>query len=211
MVQDNRPPFIIKDREILKIVADPLRSQIIETLLDTPHTVKQVADKLGLSPSKLYYHFNLLEKHGVIEVVETRMVANLVEKCYQATSTSIEVAPDLMTISTEEGKAAVNDIIIGTIDTTRDDLLRSLQARYFQLDQGAPAHPHRVMVARQVSRITEAQAQNFQERLEALLKEFEQSDASPDTANTMPYAFTAAFYPNFYFIDENHSEENPNG
>ena len=197
-----RSPFTIMDRETLKVMVDPLRSQILEILLNHPHTIKQTASKLGLAASKLYYHFNQLEKHGLIEVVETRMVANLEEKRYQSVATSFELAPGLLTTQTDEGKDAANELLIGTIEATRDDLLRSLQARYFQLDHGAPEHPRRVVLNRVVSRIPEAQAAEFQQRLCALLEEFEAADCPPGTADTFPYAFMAALYPSFYYEED---------
>lgn len=191
--------FVIQDRETLKVMADPLRSQIIEILLGTPHTIKQAAAKLGLAASRLYYHFSLLEKHGLIEVVETRRVSNLEEKVYQSVATNFELEAGLLTTSTEEGKAVANELIISTIDATRDDLLRSLQARYFQLDHGAPEHPRRVVLKREVSRIPEAQAAQFQERLCALLEEFEAADVPAGTPDTFTYALMTALYPSFYF------------
>ena len=197
--------FIIEDRETLKVMADPLRSQILEILLSTPHTIKQTAGKLGLAASKLYYHFNQLEKFGLIEVVETRMVGNLEEKRYQAVATDFELAPGLLATNTEEGKAVAHDMIVSTIDATRDDLLRSLQARYYQIDHGAPEHPRHAVVARHVSRIPESQAEEFQQRLCALLEEFEAADRADEAGETFPYAFMAAMYPSFYF------EEDANG
>ena len=198
----SRRTFIIEDRETLKVMADPLRSQILEILLNNPHTIKQTASKLGLASSKLYYHFSQLEKHGLIEVVETRMVANLEEKLYQAVATNFELAPGLLTTNTDEGKDVANELLIGTIDATRDDLLRSLQARYFQLDHGAPEHPRRVVLNREVCRIPEDKAVEFQQRLCALLEEFEAADCPPGTPDTFPYAFMAALYPSFYYAED---------
>lgn len=202
---DNPTPFIIHDRETLKVMADPLRSQILEILLDTPHTIKQTAAKLGLTASKLYYHFNLLEKHGLIDIVETRMVANLEEKLYQAVSTRFELAPGLLATNTEEGKATANEMVISILDTTRDDILRSLQARYFQLEHGAPEHPRQIVINRLISRLSEVQVAEFLDRLIALLKDFDAADCPPGTPETRLYAFTALLYPGFYF------EETDNG
>lgn len=196
--------YIIHDRETLKVLADPLRSQITEVLIEAPQTIKQVAGKLGLAVSKLYYHFNLLEKHGLIRVVETRLVSNLVEKSYQTVATNFELAPGLLTTNTPEGQDVVNETIVSLIDTTRDDILRSLQARYFQLEQGAPEQPRRLIITRLTGRIPESKVAEFQERLDALLKDFTAAECSPGTPETFPYAFTIAFYPNFYF------EEHPN-
>ena len=181
-----------------------MRGQIIEVLLDTPHTIKQTAAKLGLAPSKLYYHFNLLEKHGLIRVVETRKVANLEEKHYQAAAARFEVAPGLLATHTAEGKANANEVLLGILDTTRQDMARSLQARYFQLEQGASEHPLRVLLTRLVSRLDEAQVADFQARLCALLKDFESADCPPETPEARPYAFTAALYPSFYFEETPH-------
>ena len=85
-MEENTPAgtFTISDLDTLRVVADPLRNQIVELLIMEPQTVKQIAERLGLAPSKLYYHIGLLEKHGIIEVAETRMVANLQEKDYRA-------------------------------------------------------------------------------------------------------------------------------
>lgn len=95
-----------------------------------------------------------------------------------------------------------NTLLTATIDTTREDILRSLQARYLDLEQGAAQHPRRVVVTRQVSRIPEERAQAFQERLVALLEEFKAADVASDDLQT--YAFTVAFYPSFYF---HHTDE----
>lgn len=203
-MRKHKTPYIIRDREILKILADPLRNQILEAIMDEQLTVKQVADRLGLAPSKLYYHINLLEQHGLIEVVETRMVANMVEKHFKAKFDEIEVDPALLSTSTDEGKEVVNTLIMSTIDTTRDDLLRSLQARYFQLEQGAPADPRQVILNRLTGNIPDDRVDEFIERIHQLLKDFSEAVSGPTRSGTKPYAMTVAFYPSFYFnVDGN--------
>jgi DNA-binding transcriptional ArsR family regulator len=206
-MKQSKKTYTIQDREVLKILADPLRSQILETVLSEKHTVKQVADKLGLAPSKLYYHFNLLEQQGLIEVVETRLVANMMEKRYQAVYNEIEIDPTILSPATDEGKEAVNTLITSTIDTTRDDLLRSLQARYFQLEQGAPADPRRIILNRMTANISNERVPEFLDRIQALINAFADADCSPDDENTKPYAMTVAFYPSFYFEESRENEQ----
>ena len=46
--------FHIADLETLRAISDPLRVQVLELLESQALTVKQVAEKLGLAPSKLY-------------------------------------------------------------------------------------------------------------------------------------------------------------
>jgi DNA-binding transcriptional ArsR family regulator len=195
-----RQPFQIKDLETLRALSDPLRVQIVELLIAQNLTVKQVAEKLGLAPSKLYYHFATLEKLGLIEVAETRMVANMVEKIYQSRADAVEVDPSLLHFSKEGENEPFNTAINSVIDATREDIIRSLQARQFQLEQGAQEQPRRFIINRIVSRLPEERVQEFQERLVALLQEFEtENNTTARGAKFQPYALTVAFYPSFYF------------
>ena len=205
--------FVVRDLETLKVIADPLRTQMLEALIREPLTVKQVADKLGLTPSKLYYHINMLEKHGLIQEVETRVVANLIEKVYRAAANDVEIDPALFPLSTDQGHENINTVLAATIDATRDDILRSIQARLFQLEQGAEELPRHIVLARQISFIGEEQATQFRDKLQALLHEFGAADqgttAQQPDGNT--YALTIAFYPSFYFrdSDEDAPESSP--
>src|SRR5436305_14773507 len=76
----------ITDLETLKILADSRRTQLIDLLRQDAATVKQLATALRVSPKSLYYHVNLLEKHGLIRVVDTRLVYGITEKRYRATA-----------------------------------------------------------------------------------------------------------------------------
>jgi DNA-binding transcriptional ArsR family regulator len=190
--------FHVSDLETLRALADPLRIQILELLEDKPLTVKQVAEKLGLAPSKLYYHFGTLEKLGLIEVAETRMVANMVEKTYVSAADGLEVDPNLFKFSRESDNEPFNILLASTIDATREDIIRSLQARQFQLDQGAAEKERRMIINRVISHVPEKRIGEFQERLVKLLKEFEAEDKTSKSTD-QPYAMTVAFYPSFYF------------
>jgi DNA-binding transcriptional ArsR family regulator len=190
--------FYIADLETLRAISDPLRVQIVELLGGKPLTVKQVAEKLGLAPSKLYYHFGALEKLGLIEVAETRMVANMQEKKYRSTAEIVDVDPSLFHFSKEGDNEPINILISSTIDATREDLIRSLQARQFQLEQGADETPRRMIVNRIVSHVSEEHVAEFQERLVKLIQEFEAEDKTSKSTD-QTYALMVALYPSFYF------------
>ena len=192
--------FHIKDLETLRAVSDPLRIQIVEILTNQNLTVKQVAEKLGLAPSKLYYHFGALEKLGMIEVAETRMVSNMVEKVYQSNADQLDVDPSLLKFSKEGDNESFGILISSTIDATREDIIRSLQARQFQLELGASEQSRRFIINRVVSRMSEERVAEFQERLVQLIQEFEsEEERAPRKSNLQPYALTVALYPSFYF------------
>jgi len=202
--------LIIDDLETIKVIADPLRSQLLELLIVDSLMVKQMAQELGLALSKLYYHVNLLEKHILIQVVETRVVANMIEKLYTATAPHFEVDPELLRFSTPEGKEHINAIITSTIDVTLEDLQRSLEARAFELDLGAPEQPRKVVINRLLSRLSKEQAEHFQAHLCELVEDFEQADSdSPQPGgDVQTYAMTVALYPSFYFKDLDDNKDN---
>jgi DNA-binding transcriptional ArsR family regulator len=192
--------FVVRDYDKLKIIADPLRAQIVELLIAEPLNVRQVAERLGLVPTKLYYHFGLLERIGLIAVADTRLVANMVEKTYRATAPRIELDPALLNFRTDAGKENINTALVSTLDTTRDDVLRSLHARYAQLEHGAEARPRPVVVTRALSRLDDTRADAFRDRLLALFQEFEAADlAAAAGPPYLSYALTVAFYPSYYF------------
>jgi DNA-binding transcriptional ArsR family regulator len=205
-MEENQIPdtLIIHDLETLKVIADTLRTQILEALVHESLNVRQVAERLGLSPSKLYYHVNLLEKHGLIRVVDIRVVANIIENIYRATASNIEIDPELLSFKAEGGKENIHTLISNIIDSTREDFLRSLEARTFDLERGAPERARRAIMNRELSRMTDEKSEEFARRIEALIKEFSAADLeeeSPDEA-LQTYALTIAFYPSFYFPDE---------
>ena len=193
--------FIIQDLDTLKVISDPLRNQILEALILEPLTVNQVAEKLGMTASKLYYHVNLLEKHGLIQVVETRTVSNLIEKVYRAVATRFTLDHDLLSFETPSGQETIYTAVASTLDSTREDVLRSFQARAFNLEQGAEAQLRRAIFNRALSRLTEEKVQDFQNRLNDLVADFEEADMQEagENQDLQSYALTVVFYPSFYY------------
>src|SRR3990172_10012880 len=93
------PTLTIKDVENLRVITEPLRNQIVEVLIPQPLTVGQIAERLGLAASKLYYHVNLLEQHDFIRVVDTTTRGNLIEKHYWVTALEYCIDEQLLNFS----------------------------------------------------------------------------------------------------------------
>lgn len=194
------PLMVIKDLETMRVLADPLRFQILEALVFQPLTINQAAAKLGLASGKLYYHFNLMEKHGLIRVVQTHMVGNMVEKYYRASAENYEFDQSLISFSSEQGKENLLTYVITMLESVKQDVLRSLKARQSQLDHGAVEHPRTGVINRVTNRLTEAQVEAFQTRLCALFEEFEALDNSDEPEDAcQSYALTTVFFPGFYY------------
>lgn len=195
------PLISINELETLKVAIDPLRYQIMELIDPKPITVGEIAEKLGLTPNKLYYHMNLLEKHGYIRVVETEIRGNLIEKTYWVTAYEFDIAEGLFNFGTPEGQEQVNDMLLSTIDLTREDLRRSLEARAFNLDQGAEPKPRSILSSRSSVKIPDDKANEFLKRFGDLIKEFSAAD-EPESDEQI-WSLSAFMYPGFYYEGRN--------
>jgi DNA-binding transcriptional ArsR family regulator len=189
----------ISDLETLKVIADPFRKQIIEILVPNPQTINQIAEKLGLSPSRLYYHVNLLEKHDLLRVVDTTVRGNIIEKHYWVTAYEYKIEDGLFNFGTPEGQKQISDLMVSAIETTREDIIRSLEARAYNLEHGAEEHPRMVLIDRVLSKLSDDQADEFIVRLKALIKDFEAADSTQLAEETQNHALAVVFYPSFYY------------
>jgi predicted ArsR family transcriptional regulator len=196
---------VIDDLETLKVLSDPLRMQIIELMSYRARTVKQLAKELGTTPHKLYYHVKLLEDHGLIRVVETRLVSGIVEKHYQITAKEIVVAEGLLSVHKPEGKSDIEGLISSILDGTKADFIRSLRVR---TEGEVPIEErHRSHITREMARLTRGQAEAICKKLEELAKEFEAYDDEPEQDQREKYALTAIFYPSFSIEDSSEAGE----
>ena len=193
------PVMMVHDLETLKILADPLRNQILEILAPEKLTINQMAEKLGLAPSKLYYHINLLEKFGLIQEVEAIVKANIIEKVYWISAYECKMDHDLCNFSTPEGQESVMTAMVAPIESTREDMLRSLEARATALDQGAEEHPRKVVIYREVRNMSDQTADQFAERIKTVLEDFENFEGDEEGEDAHMRALTVAYYPSFYY------------
>lgn len=201
------PVMMVHDLETLKILADSLRNQILEVLAPEKLTINQMAEKLGLAPSKLYYHINLLEKYGLIQEVEAIVKANIIEKVYWISAYECKLDDSLCNFSTPEGQQSVMTAMVTPIDSTREDMLRSLEARATALDQGAEEHPRQVVIYREVRNVSDQTADQFAERIKAVLEDFENFEGDEEGEDTHMRALTVAYYPSFFYDPKNAKRE----
>ena len=77
---------IIKDPEVAKLFADPVRRDILHSLRFREMTVCQLAKALDKNVSSISYHVNALEHAGLVAQSRTAVKGNLIEKFYMATA-----------------------------------------------------------------------------------------------------------------------------
>jgi DNA-binding transcriptional ArsR family regulator len=114
--------FKIPDVPTLRAVADPLRMRLLMALDEGPLTVKELAARLDVPQTRLYYHVRMLEKFGLLVVASTRMVSGIEERRYAATAKSWDIADDLI------DSPAVADVLKAMFDLARVELMLALAA-----------------------------------------------------------------------------------
>lgn len=183
--------FIVSDLETLKVLADPLRLSILQ-YLNKPGTVKQIAEKIDKPPTKLYYHFNLLEKHRLIKMVDTRIVSGIIEKHYQVSARTYLIAEGLLSPNEEQSDEGLDLTISGIFADARLDIRESIRSGMVNMSPDAP-EAKRLMINQGTLHLSEAQTQAFQERLMALIDEFQ--DLESDNNNAQNYKMLVMLHP----------------
>jgi DNA-binding transcriptional ArsR family regulator len=171
--------FIVNDLETLKVLADPLRLQIIELMTPSPRTVKQIAADLRLPPTKLYYHIKQLEERSLIRVTDTRIVSGILEKQYQAAASSYRVNKELFSLTSHAGKEGLNVMLTGLFEDIREDIQQSVEAGVINVsapeDEEKPLSSS-LLISRNNLSLSPDQADEFYRRLRALVREYARDD-----------------------------------
>lgn len=188
-----REEFVVNDLDTLKVLSDPLRLRIRELMFE-PTTVKQVAKELGLPATKLYYHINLLEKHGLIVLVETRLISGIVEKHYQVAARTVRVAKHLLSPGDGGASEGLSIAVNTFFDAARDDLHQAVQEGAVEWDDEGERHKG-LSLRTGTLRLSDKQASDLYRELIALYERFAAiSDTQSASADVRPYrTFTVLF------------------
>lgn len=158
----------IESLEALRVVSDSQRHRVVTLLIEEPLTARELAGRLGIGRTRLYYHLDLLEKHGLIRVTETRVVSGILERTYRAVARAFRV--DRALLSAHSSEEEVNDAQASILDAVAGDL----RAR-------PPAHrraaENDVMVSRRFLRLSESRRRELSDRLSALIQEYDDSES----------------------------------
>jgi len=197
--------FLIDNLETLKVVADPLRLQILELLRREPQAVKQLAAAMSVPLKKLYYHINLLEAHRLIRVASTRIVSGIIEKQYQVTAYRLSVERALLSLAAPANDEGVDAFLSLILDHAKSEISKGVRAGLID-----PAHKtmaqRGLVLGRRWIRMSPERADAFLLRLKALEDEFEALQAEPTDAATQFYELLLGLYPTEPPV---HSEDQP--
>ena len=171
------PPLgtrVVSDATALKALSDPLRLRVFHLLMRHAHrswTVKEIAAEVDQPPTKLYHHIKLLEQADLIRDVETRVVSGIVEHRYQTAQRSLKFDDALF------GSAATRDDSIAHTAA----LLTECRDEYPDYLSRPGADTTRMTLAKGLFRLTAAEAQAVQQRLETWFDELQTKAVAPGT------------------------------
>jgi DNA-binding transcriptional ArsR family regulator len=173
--------------EELRAMADPVRLAILAALYthvpdaERPvMSVKELAQRLGEPPTKLYRHVKQLEAAGLIEVASTRMVSGILEHRYRAQQRDLRLSSALFWQHADETEAAVRSAF--------EVFLLGLFDRASKADS-PPEGPEKPLIDLREVRVSRAAAERIRARLAAVSAEIDAAEPGD-----IPVAVALGFY-----------------
>ena len=185
--------ILIHDLETLQVAADPLHLRLLSTIRDEAKSIKQIAAELQLNQVKLYYHFNLLESHGLVKIVMERKVRHLVERFYRIRAYHLRVEDHLLSIGTRPEETSNEQMLTYVFDKAKTKLRKGLEGGWIE-GENSQQPQHRFIAQRNSLRLPPEEARLFFEKIAALSNQFQERLDSPGSYGDW-YDFVLAMYP----------------
>jgi DNA-binding transcriptional ArsR family regulator len=192
--------YNLESIEQVKAIADELRQRILEELVDTPRTVTQLGERLGISAAKVHYHARELERVGLLKLVQTREKGGILEKYYRTVALRLSIPPDLLQSTNRNDVVGALQAMLGSItDCFTNAMLRGL-AR----DADAPLQ-HTALVRDHVY-LTDEQFLEMNGAIDDVLKRYAQS---PPHENARQYTTVVMAYDTALSMEEDREPAAP--
>jgi DNA-binding transcriptional ArsR family regulator len=184
---------VVSDLETVRVMADPLRQQLLDMLRGEPLTVTHLAQRLGVKRTQLYHHLNLMVKHGLVRVVRTRLVSGITEKWYRAAALSFIVDRALFATGAGDVDSA-NHAIHKVLDVSKAEIDTSERRGMLTTASEEPAHGG-LFLQWQLARLRPEDVERFHKRYAELLEQFITTGQTSGNAGGAMYRLLVALYP----------------
>lgn len=176
----------ITDPSQFESLSSPTRIRILKLCTD-PLSVRQIAERLGVPATRLYYHVNLLEDAGFLQVVHTRKSGARIEKLYRVAGKSITPGPELIdnVDDIEEAAKALASIVIEPARFEAEHVMaKRLEGEELTWD-----------LARAFAHLTSEEFEEIASKLRAIVTEHMAGKQDPDNPESSEYSLTYALLP----------------
>lgn len=119
----------IHSEEILKVLGNPTRLDVLRLLMKEAATISQLGEALQKHPAQIRNHIKQLEEAGLVELITIRTVKNYTEKYYQATARAFFINLAILPLPTQRDSF----VLLGS-----DDLAMNLLSSYLQEQDNTP-------------------------------------------------------------------------
>ncbi|EES71648.1 hypothetical protein POTG_03757 [Paenibacillus sp. oral taxon 786 str. D14] len=163
----------LKTLEDIRIYSDPYRLQILDTFkqLNRPATMKEVADKMGEVPAKVYYHAKKLESIGLLQLVDTKIINGITAKYYEPYEGAIQIKKSYFDDSMRQVALTETEKLLSNLyDESKK---RFLKASRSQTSSGQLTTDHVYL--------TPQEAKEFQDWVTAFLKQHQTKTSEEST------------------------------
>jgi hypothetical protein len=182
------------DLKLLQLLAEPMRSFVVYSLVGEAKTARQLAAELGCPVTRLYHHLKVLESNRLIFVERTRLVSGIRERHYRAAAREFRVDYSGFAPGNDHGRKQRADALLGFVfDQTRHEISRGLAEGRIGFEPAAPM-PGSLMAYRNVLKLDDVQAGRLYARLHAFWMEYEAVARQP-AAEGRFYSFTVSLHP----------------
>lgn len=147
----------ITDLRQLRAIANPLRIRMLQLFAQGPLTTKQVADRLGEKPTRLYNHARALEQAGLVRLVRTARNRGTTERYLEAVGSRFEVDERLFALERSGAARAATY-------ATASAMLRSVAAELERTAEAGPESPE-PLVAQAAVCLTPREYRQLRERV----------------------------------------------
>lgn len=153
----------IDDPMVLDAINDPLRFRVWRQLA-RPRSAKELSPLLGTPAGRLYYHLNLLERHGWIKVAEERKAGTRIERYWVASFASYRLSERLAA----SGEARDSGALIGALE----DMVGEFQSTVAQMeDRRTPDHGAQ-MILNRFRRLSADRAYELADKVSELIDDY---------------------------------------
>jgi DNA-binding transcriptional ArsR family regulator len=176
----------ITDPSQFEALTSPVRMRILK-LCDEPLSVRVIAQRLDMPVTSLYYHMNLLEDAGFLQIVHTRKSGARMEKIYRIAGRTITPGPELLA-NIEDTTAAAKAMTAIVVEPARAESEHALQKRFEGDEQ-------RMDLRRTMAVLNPAQVDELGSRIRGLVDELMAGRQESDDPEARAYAFTYTLLP----------------
>ncbi|MDH8678907.1 helix-turn-helix domain-containing protein [Fusibacter bizertensis] len=118
--------IVLKDLEQIKAISQQYRLDIIEAFDAKPKTAKQIAEMLDEPHGRVNYHIKILEKVGIIELVQEVTKYGVVEKYYCPVAYKIIIDSSAVTLD-DEMSDSISNVAVAFFEGISRDFYESVQ------------------------------------------------------------------------------------